>query len=283
MVHLVTSLAFSENKRRNDEFSYALTKNLNNPLVDSVHIVTEDSRVLSFKSPKTHINITDQRPTFKTLVDYIGANIPPDTIVALTNSDIFFDDTLSLLDFQSKLMCYCLTRWDPPIDIDNSDTIAQAKWWSGSSANLSFDTYVFKTPLSVSNVDFHVGVLGCDNRFAYELMNSGLLPVNPSKLVRSFHVHASEIRTYNKDIHLSGNYLRLNLTDDTTYNPDNVAIGWLDYGHVSVWPKDWDWLPRVTDEEFFTRPDIPDSMREYYPRDRNGRIRKRHIKNIRRV
>jgi hypothetical protein len=216
-VKIITSLKLSENQERNKEFLFAITNNAENKLVDEVHIITEDIGVIDYFSGKNiFVSKVDSRPTFRTLVDYANTL---SGLIAITNSDIFFDDTLRVP--QNPEEVYCLTRWLPDFD-SNGKATSEPVYWHGTNGG-SFDTYIFYTPLIVNNIDFYCGVLGCDGRFAYELHQAGKHLLNPSKIVRGYHCHASAIREYEM-FWLKGKHLRVAITDSFRYDPAAASV-----------------------------------------------------------
>ena len=212
---IVTSFVLSRHSRRNDEFLFALTKNSENVLVDAIHILTEDASVIEWVKGinKIYVSKVDCRPTFRTIVDYANTISGP---VAIINSDIFLDDSLVV---PPPGVVFCLTRWTP-------DVSGPGPWYARpwvETNGMSFDTYIFNPPIKITDIDFHLGTLGCDGKFAYELHNSGLQVVNPSAAIRSYHVHASAIREYG-DQWVKGSYLRIGITDSFEHNPKLVYV-----------------------------------------------------------
>jgi hypothetical protein len=115
--------------------------------------------------------------------------------VIIANADIFFDDSLALIDnisLSGRMLCLC--RWD-----ENSD---------GLPAHFdrpdSQDAWIFEAPLPRIEAEFHLGVPGCDSRLAFEASKAGLTVSNPSRSVRARHLHRSTIRRYTESDRLRG-------------------------------------------------------------------------------
>ncbi len=106
------------------------------------------------------------------------------SICPISNSDIYFDETLELLQ-------HCdLTRTILGLSrYDNGYLFAQA----GSQ-----DCWIGVAPLNVNTniCGFKFGVLGCDNRFAQIIHDAGYHIYNPSKTIHTHHQHGSQYRTY---------------------------------------------------------------------------------------
>ena len=67
------------------------------------------------------------------------------------------------------------------------------------------DTWIWKgKPKTLQNVEFTMGLPACDNRLAYEIAQVGLKPVNPSKDIKTYHLHLSNKRTYTERNRLAG-------------------------------------------------------------------------------
>jgi len=216
---LITSFALSKNDARNAELAFALRKNVDNRLISQIYIITEDVRVseLTRDMQKISVSKADDRVTFKVLVDF--ANTLNDTVI-VANSDIIFDDSLRT---PPPGVVFCLTRWIP--DICANGNVHLVRVWE-ESAGMSFDSYIFKPPITIDSLDFPIGILGCDGKFAYELHRAGLHVVNPSRTIRSGHVHGSGHRTYGYGDNdwIKGSYLRIGITSSLEYNPNLIAV-----------------------------------------------------------
>lgn len=170
-INLFTSYYKDTNEKRQTELDFCLNYNRNSMIFDNVIVVE------------------DKRPTFKDLFELTKQY--PNDINVITNSDIFFTESI----FQCKLLqpnqCFALSRWD----YQQGGTI---KHFDAKDAQ---DTWVFNGVANVNGGDFFMGIPGCDNRIAYEIKNSGYNISNPSKSIKSVHLHLSEVRNYNRNIH----------------------------------------------------------------------------------
>ena len=138
--------------------------------------------------------IHERRLTYRNLFEYSNHHLTGRR-VAIANTDIFFDETLELLnnhDLSGKLLC--LSRWDVQV----KGTIALFDHPS------SQDAWIFQAPIQEFSTDFHMGVPGCDNRLAFEARNAGLEVFNPAKSVRACHLHLSGVRHYNERDRICG-------------------------------------------------------------------------------
>lgn len=261
-MQLITSLA-STTERRNQEYLSAQCMNAECDLVESIHVLTEDESVKDWLDvPKVKITLTKKRPTFRDLVNYAN-NLGDEKIIAIINADIVVDETITNARFNDPKLAYCLTRWVP----DYSPDVSEYKPWTEFPCDLSFDTWVLKTPIyHVKNLGFALGDLGCDHRFAYELWDAGYNVINPAKMIRTRHVHESNERSYSEENRLFGNYLGIRSTAEAEYSEENLIFGWYegeDAGAGGIWPHLWLWIQEVEDVEFWGRGEneIPEIIR----------------------
>jgi len=73
----------------------------------------------------------------------------------------------------------------------------------------SQDVWIFKNPVpdnAIQYSNFLMGLLGCDNRIAFEWKRAGLTVLNPCSVIITRHLHASEKRNYTKDTAVRGEY-----------------------------------------------------------------------------
>jgi Fe-S cluster assembly iron-binding protein IscA len=218
---LITTCVKSQSDKRNKELEYCFEDNSKHPLIDDIYLMTEDpSAELFAKSPKVTFVQCEQRVTFEMIIE-LCSKFKDDTAVVIANADIVFDETLNYVQFEDSKLAYCLTRSEQSLDINNPNKSEMTPW----NVSVSFDTWILKTPIpKVSNIDFGMGVPGCDNRFSYELFASGLHPINPSRLIRTYHVHLSAVRTYKELDRLSGSYLNIKPTESLVYSKTKLSF-----------------------------------------------------------
>jgi hypothetical protein len=61
----------------------------------------------------------------------------------------------------------------------------------------SQDTWIFLGSVNNINLaDFTLGVCGCDNKIAYLLGENGYYVINPSKTLKTYHLHLTNVRNY---------------------------------------------------------------------------------------
>lgn len=187
---------------RTEEFIECVRRNSANPHIDEVVVFIEDGITCSTARERFpalgHRNVRlvahGQRLAYVQLFDYANRYLRGLGVI-IANADIFFDETLALLDDEPlRDRMLCLSRWDEgadglPSHFDRPD---------------SQDAWIFEPPLPHIAADFYLGKPGCDNRLAYEAERAGLAVSNPSRSVRARHLHQSAVRRYKERDRLHG-------------------------------------------------------------------------------
>lgn len=188
---LINSLYKERDPRRQNELLECLRRNIELVRIEEVHLMVEDSMARAemeshplFSSEKIRLVEHGRRVTFRDLFAYANRELLGRRVI-IANADIYFDRTLARLDdydLTGKLLC--LSRWDVRSD-------GSAEFFEQPSSQ---DAWIFQTPIREFPCDFHMGVLGCDNRLAWEAYNAGVKVSNPSRSLRAYHLHLSQIR-----------------------------------------------------------------------------------------
>jgi hypothetical protein len=183
----------SDNEERPKEIKQRLINNFNNKYIDKIYLLNDKIYDLSFIEGYQYKiiqyvvdNDNKKRLGFDYAINYINNNFK-DIITILSNSDIYFDETLKELvnyDFEKKFLA--ISRYNNNILYNKAS---------------SQDTWIFKPKVNInlSDCDFKFDILGCDNRIAYIFMKAGYKVLNPSKTIKTYHLHNSNFRT-NKEI-----------------------------------------------------------------------------------
>ena len=184
------------------EFLECLRRNAENPHIHGIHVMAEDSAAAETLAEWLRLGDSrairliehGRRLTFQAAFGYANAHLSGHRVI-VANADIFFDETLGLLASSdlTDALC-CLSRWD--VAHDGSAHFFDHPW--------SQDAWIFDAPIRRFECDFHLGLLGCDNRLAWEAAHAGLLLSNPSWSVRANHLHLTGIRRYTEPQRLSG-------------------------------------------------------------------------------
>lgn len=129
---------------------------------------------------------SEKRLTFSDMFSFIDKVSSDDDINIISNLDIYFDASiLKTLEMNSE-EAFALSRWEVGYDGN--------VWFSNRED--SQDTWIFKGKVKNIFGDFNLGFCGCDNRLAHEINVGGYRLSNPSKTIRTLHMHATNIRSY---------------------------------------------------------------------------------------
>ena len=211
---LITQL-YNNNKIRFAELMFALKKNIENKFIEKIILLNEKILNLDISNNKIQQVNIKKRLTYKIAFDYARDNLEKNKIIILSNSDIWFDNTLSKINnFNMNRTVLALSRYE--------------KKKNGKYAifhkNTSYtqDCWIFKNPI---NIDFphniQLGRGGCDNRIAWIISKSKINKnhpkkikysvLNPAKKIKAYHEHASKIRNW-KCGEIKGPYLHINIS-----------------------------------------------------------------------
>jgi len=175
MINLFVSHYQCGNRQRQRELNFCLRENEKNPIIDAIKL---------FAERPTYTNFFEQTELF------------PNDINILANADIYFNETLEHIKEIGIRDCYALTRWEldgktPVLFEEKHVRNKQAK------AKHSQDVWIFKGAITSIYGRFPLGIPGCDNRIAYEIIRRGYRLTNPSLTVQAIHLHKIETREYN--------------------------------------------------------------------------------------
>jgi hypothetical protein len=190
---LITGSYNEVDARRRSELLECLKRNAQNERLLEIHLFLEDpvepegmTALASLHPNKIRIVPHGQRVTFQILFAYANRNLTGHRVV-IANADIYFDQSLTLLDgYDLSGQLVCLSRWDVQPD-------GSAQFFDQPA---SHDAWIFQSPIPEFPCDFHLGLLGCDGRLAWEAADSGLKTFNPSRSLRANHLHLSQVRRY---------------------------------------------------------------------------------------
>jgi hypothetical protein len=108
----------------------------------------------------------------------------------IANTDIYFDEyNIGLIKASiTDNECYALSRWDIQLGGDSVHHCSRD----------SQDVWIFKGSIRNIKSDFQLGRAGIDNRIAHEISEAGYEVINPSKTIKSYHLHITGIRNYRR-------------------------------------------------------------------------------------
>jgi len=215
---LVSTYYKSDNSERQKELNKCLIKNTENKYIKKIYLLNDALYDLSFIDKEVYINkqipkdkvkqiIISNDKNYKLKYDdcikFINENLN-DQICILSNSDIYFDNSLSKINnkiINNNLLA--LLRYDETIE-GNRKIFKRNNYPRDDSQ----DCWIFRCPLNVNidKLNFSFGTLGCDSIFANIIYESGIKLSNPCYDIITTHVHNTEYRTYNIDNRIHGTY-----------------------------------------------------------------------------
>lgn len=179
-----------KNPVRQQELDKCLGVNLQNPLIKKVYcIIDEEYDVLNNTHEKITFWVYGRRPSYKHFFAAINDYSEEHEVNCIANSDIYFDeDAIRLIEGNiCNDECYALSRWDVAMN-------GAAKHFNRPDSQ---DVWIFRGKVKhVPGCHIHLGIPGCDNAIAHRLEDAGYMVLNPSKDIRTYHLHNSGVRNY---------------------------------------------------------------------------------------
>lgn len=188
---------------RSKEIEFCFSKLVENNEIDRLFVLYSDNENNFLKSKNLFkIYLNKERPTFKDFFNIINFNTDSNDVNIILNSDCFIDEeNVKLIKTNIKEnQVYCLSRWDL-VDI-NKQIIKHY------DIECSQDAWVFKGMMSEKiEANYKMGIPGCDNAIAHEFNALKYIVLNPSRDIKIFHLHLSNIRNYNEEQRIRRPYL----------------------------------------------------------------------------
>ena len=205
-ITLITQFYISDNSERNKEILECLLKNANNLLITNIILVTEkDYNLKDIKlednpnnSKITFVNI-NKRMSYSDAFNIIDNNNLSGYVI-ISNSDIFFDETLNNIyksGIHKEKSIYSQLRFEySDTDLNKCELFgprgdSQDSWFLHTNFNIGKEHRKLFT--------FMLGTLGCDNHINYLFSILGYKLYNDPYFLKSYHIHKSEYRTYNSN------------------------------------------------------------------------------------
>lgn len=206
-MHLIVQYYLANHSSRQAELDFCLIQNLSNPHFEYVHVLCETrdamkhTKLLEVEHDKLKLSVVDKRLTYHEAFQYCNEYCHG-KICILTNSDIYYDETLAKLnEITVKNQFICLSRYEH----SESGRLEIFHLHDGDSQ----DSWIFRSPIEIHDCQFPMGKPGCDNRIAFLAKKSGYDVFNPAMDIKSYHVHDSRHKTYSQSDRLLGLYLFL--------------------------------------------------------------------------
>ncbi len=189
-----------KNIDRQSELDFCISENLKNKSLNHYVVICNSNEYDNFLSKYADYEkkiipvIIDKRPTYNDYFQLITKLFPQeDNINIVSNLDIIITETSLLYSsfYLSGKSCLALSRWDIQnrVDYQNNSFLFDRED--------SQDTWIFKGGVQqVLGANFPLGKAGCDNSIAHLLSSAGYEMKNPSKMIKTYHLHLTNIRNY---------------------------------------------------------------------------------------
>jgi hypothetical protein len=182
--------------KRQLEIDLCLQKNIDNNQIDKLFVMIDDGSEIACNDHKISIIRLEKRPTYRFWLDKTK-ELDLKGISILCNSDIYFDN--SIIEAK-KVMCksqsfIALSRWEL---LCNETSMHPNPHWSQDVWAVRCDDDYSNEMLHL--LEFPMGVPRCDNKVAYLFAIYGWKVFNPCTVLKSIHVHETQMRTYHKKV-----------------------------------------------------------------------------------
>jgi len=181
------------------ELKSCLYYNTQNSHIDEIYVFTEQN-IQDITYDKVKIIKCENRPCYSDLFKF--ANKFNDQVKVISNSDIYFDDSIKMLN-EIKNEFICLTRYD--VINDTEAIFTNEDFFMRSMDTWAFRTYVNSNILE--SCKFNFGINGCDTYLNNIFYKNGFSVKNPSLSIKSYHLHLSNIRYYDRQEGICGEHL----------------------------------------------------------------------------
>ena len=204
-INLILNYYKDKVEDRNLELLTCFVKNLNNDYINNIVVISTESDYSSLidylvdNKNKIIPVLTEVRPTYN---DYFSItrdffnddgniNIISNLDIIIPQETLYSEVSKTINDYIDSKTCLALSRWDIQenntyVHFDRSD---------------SQDTWIFIGGVpNINGADFTLGKCGCDNKILYLLDESGYFLINPSKTLKTYHLHLTNIRNYDNII-----------------------------------------------------------------------------------
>lgn len=200
--NLFVNYYVDKNSDRSSELNFCIVENIKNENINKIVVICTESDYEKLKTfcPELLLHkiipvITDVRPTFNDYFYLISKLFTgQDNVNIISNLDIIISSQAimcCLAYMTNNKTCLALSRWDVN---DASDYKNKSILFDRPDSQ---DTWVFIGGVpQISGASYGLGIAGCDNGIAYLLEQNGYIVLNPSKTVKTYHLHVTNIRNY---------------------------------------------------------------------------------------
>jgi hypothetical protein len=209
-IKLIVQYYEEGNSSRRSELNFAFEKNLENPLIDEVHVLVEsESMDLSgWDSAKIVKKNIGKRLTYDDCFQYARDNFDESDVALVCNVDCYFNESVGKLkkvNFNNALIC--MTRKDLSEDgkliRPINPEVEKAGHRFGEIHEIttnrcldydSSDAWAFSTKLSRFSSNIELGTYSCEYFLHTSAINDGIKVRNVAEYVDCIHVHGTNYR-----------------------------------------------------------------------------------------
>lgn len=197
----ITSWYNDKNPERAKELEECFIRCVNSSEIDDLIVIHEKGAVLPITEKSYIAHELDHRPTYNDFFKVANHYTDPGNVVIIANTDLYPEGPIRRQLRSMKMgEAYALSRWD----IVNNGVVH-------FNRRDSQDVWIFRTPiLKQLDAPFCLGKPGCDNRIAQLIIDAGYRLTNPSKSIKFYHLHKSQIRNYTSAETIPGPYHFIN-------------------------------------------------------------------------
>lgn len=216
-IYLITQFYISKHKERYNEIVFCLKRNINLGLFDKIYLINEreytqrEMQLTNEEYSKVQqVVYKRERMTYKHAFSLVNEKNLSGYIV-ISNSDIFFDSSLQNV----YRTCLSQTRsfyTQLRHEYDGKQKLESCKLFGPRSD--SQDVWIYHTNHKpkdklIQSSNFMLGKRGCDNSIVYHVVLDGYILYNQPRIIKCYHFHKTQIRTYNTKDKVPPPYIRV--------------------------------------------------------------------------
>jgi hypothetical protein len=194
---IFTPYYLSEDYNRQIEIDLCLQNNISLNEIDKIFLIIDDGTIPPINHQKLTIININNRPTYKDWID-LTVKYAKNDISILANSDIYFDDSIvnlrKIFDNNKKSFA-AISRYEIYNDVP---VLHKNPQWSQDAWCIDGEMTGYIDAKKYLNIP--LGIPRCDNKVAYIFSINSYAVINPCNFIKTFHMHKSQIRSYNPHI-----------------------------------------------------------------------------------
>lgn len=215
---IYTEFFISKNKSRQNEIDKVLFENSRLNEIDEIKLIVHNQQevdTLKFMFNEQKMNMRKinlirhfhkQRSTFGDFFTIMKMS-DKDEINIVANNDILFESSIGMLKQMRLNEAVVLNRYCPHTQKTNwacqdawvirgsPKILSESRSRSRSYSYLKYKSKSMHNKSDLTSISFTPGVFGCDPVLSALLIKNGYTLINPSLTIKSYHIHASDVRT----------------------------------------------------------------------------------------